>query len=78
VDTHTEDDILRGLREFRRGRTTLIVSHRISTVRDADEIVVLDGGRIAERGTHRELVMHGGLYAELHRRQQLEAELAAS
>jgi ATP-binding cassette, subfamily B, multidrug efflux pump len=78
VDTHTEEDILRGLREFRRGRTTLIVSHRISSVRDADHIVVLHDGQIAEQGTHSELVAARGIYAELHRRQQLEQELAAS
>ena len=78
VDTHTEHEILEGLRQFRRGRTTLIVSHRISTVRDADQIVVLDDGRIAEQGTHGELVRAGGLYAELHRQQLLEEELAAS
>jgi ATP-binding cassette subfamily B protein len=78
VDTHTEEEILRGLREFRTGRTTLIVSHRISTVRDADQILVLDAGRIVERGTHDALVAGGGLYADLHRRQLLEDELAAS
>jgi ATP-binding cassette, subfamily B, multidrug efflux pump len=77
VDTYTEDEILHGLREVRRGRTCLIVSHRVSTVRDADAIVVLDNGRIAERGTHDDLVRHGGLYAELHRRQLLEDELSA-
>jgi ATP-binding cassette subfamily B protein len=78
VDTHTEEEILSGLRAFMRDRTSLIVSHRISTVRDADLILVLDRGRIVERGTHAALVAHGGLYAELHRQQLLEEELAAS
>ena len=78
VDTHTEHEILQGLREVRRGRTTLIVSHRVSTVRDADQIIVLDNGRISEQGMHDELVRRGGFYAELHRKQLLEEELAAS
>jgi ATP-binding cassette subfamily B protein len=61
-----------------RDRTSIIVSHRISTVRDADLVFVLDAGCIAERGTHDELVRHDGLYAQLHRQQLLEEELAAS
>lgn len=77
VDTYTENEILHKLREVRRGRTCLIVSHRVSTVRDADVIVVLDGGRIAERGTHDVLVQQAGLYADLHRRQLLEDELSS-
>ncbi|MGE5244255.1 MAG: ABC transporter ATP-binding protein [Betaproteobacteria bacterium] len=78
VDTYTEEEILSRLRTVMRERTSIIVSHRISTVRDADQILVLDGGRIAERGTHDELVGRNGLYAELHRKQLLEEELAAS
>ncbi len=61
-----------------RRRTSIIVSHRISTVRDADQILVLDQGRIAERGTHDELIRQHGLYAALHNKQLLEEELAAS
>ena len=61
-----------------RQRTSIIVSHRVSTVRAADQILVLDDGGIAERGTHDELVRHDGLYAELYRKQLLEEELAAS
>ena len=72
VDTHTEERILQELRSVMRERTTILVSHRTSTVREADEIIVLADGRIVERGTHDELVEHGGLYAEIHRRQQLE------
>jgi ATP-binding cassette subfamily B protein len=78
VDTHTEEEILAGLRWVMRERTALIVSHRISTVRDADLILVLDNGRIVERGRHDELVAMDGLYSELHRQQLLEEELAAS
>jgi ATP-binding cassette subfamily B protein len=78
VDTHTEEAVLHGLRGVSAGRTTLIVSHRVSTVRDADEIVVLEDGAVAERGTHERLLELGGLYAALHRRQQLEEELEAS
>jgi ATP-binding cassette subfamily B protein len=75
VDTHTEERILRSLRELRRGRTVVIVSHRISSVKDADQIVVLDEGRIVERGTHEALLAAGGFYADLYRRQALEEEL---
>jgi ATP-binding cassette subfamily B protein len=66
VDTVTETAILANLRRVRSGRTTWIVAHRISAVMEADEIVVLDGGCIAERGTHAELLAKGGLYREIH------------
>ena len=75
VDTYTEAEILRRLRGVMRERTSIVVAHRISTVKDADEILVLDGGRIVERGSHRELLEHGGLYAQMYRRQLLEEEL---
>jgi ATP-binding cassette subfamily B multidrug efflux pump len=78
VDTYTEEKILGRLRGVMRERTSLIVSHRISTVRDADIICVLDDGRIVERGTHDELLSLGGEYADLYERQLLEEELAAS
>jgi ATP-binding cassette subfamily B protein len=76
VDTATEEAILGQLRAIRLSRTCLIVSHRISTVRDADLILVLDAGRIVEQGTHAALVAAGGLYADMHRRQLLEEEIA--
>ncbi len=75
VDTATEERILRALREVRKGRTVLIVSHRVSSVKDADHIVVLDDGAIVERGTHESLLSKGGYYADLYRRQTIEAEL---
>lgn len=76
VDTQTEERILGALRSIRQGRTVLIVSHRVSSVKDADEIVVLDDGRIVERGTHDVLLARDGYYADLYRRQTLEAEIA--
>ena len=75
VDTHTEERILGHLRGIMAGRTTILIAHRISTLRDAGRIIVLDQGRIAESGTHDELAAAGGFYAELARRQQLAAEL---
>ena len=75
VDTHTEERILHALRSIRKGRTVLIVSHRVSSVKDADHIVVLDEGRIVERGTHDALLERGGYYADLYRRQTIEDEL---
>src|SRR6185295_12496881 len=78
IDTYTEEEILSRLRAVMRRRTSVIVSHRISTVREADQIFVLDHGRIAERGSHDTLVAHDGLYAALYKQQLLEEELAAS
>ncbi len=75
IDADTEEAILAGLREFMRRRTTFLVSHRVSTVLGADRIVVLDDGRVAEQGTSAELLARGGLFARMHRQQQIEKEL---
>jgi ATP-binding cassette subfamily B multidrug efflux pump len=75
VDTQTEERILAGLRGIMKGRTTILISHRTSTVREADQIVVLIGGAIAERGTHDQLLARGGYYADLYQKQLLEEEL---
>lgn len=77
VDTNTESNILGHLRNHFGQRTIVIVSHRISAVQDADLILVLDEGRIKEQGTHAQLLEHNGMYAELHRKQLLEQEIAA-
>jgi ATP-binding cassette subfamily B protein len=83
VDTYTEERILQGLRAYTRkqrsGRcTTILISHRISTVRDADQIAVLEHGRIIELGTHDELLVRGGHYAGLYEKQLLEEELSVA
>ncbi|MDQ7817641.1 MAG: ABC transporter ATP-binding protein [Melioribacteraceae bacterium] len=76
VDTNTEEEILKRLKDFMKNRTSIIISHRISTVQDADKIFVLHEGKIAEQGTHDELVNLNGIYADLHKRQLLEEELS--
>ena len=76
VDTHTEDKILNHLRDVMRGRTTIFISHRVSTIRNADRIAVLHGGRIVEIGTHNELLALNGYYCDLYNKQLLEEELA--
>ncbi len=78
VDTYTEERILAGLREVMQGRTTVFISHRVSTARNADQIAVLVDGRIAELGTHEELLGRGGYYTGLYEKQQLEEELAVT
>jgi ATP-binding cassette subfamily B protein len=75
VDTGTEERILRRLESILRQRTTVLISHRVSTVQHADQIVVLRDGRIVERGTHSELLARGGYYADLYQKQLLEEEL---
>jgi ATP-binding cassette subfamily B protein len=77
VDVETEEEILRELKQFMRGRTTLLISHRISTVREADMIIYLRGGEIVEQGTHDELLARRGVYFNLYRRQSLEREVEA-
>ncbi|MCK7543593.1 ABC transporter ATP-binding protein/permease [Marinobacter bryozoorum] len=78
LDSVSEQVILEALREVSEQRTTLVIAHRLSTVRDADTILVMDGGRIVERGTHRELLTAGGRYADLWLRQQEDGEAEAS
>ena len=78
VDTYTEEQILRGLRDVMRGRTTIFISHRISTARNADQIAVLVNGHIVEYGTHEELIARKGYYTSLAEKQQLEEELAVA
>lgn len=72
VDTDTEEKILRHLRETRQGKTNIIIAHRISTLQDADQIIVIDEGHIAESGTHQELLDKNGIYADMYNRQLLE------
>lgn len=75
IDTQTEERILRGLQSIMQGRTSIIIAHRISTVKKADIIIVLDEGAIAETGTHETLMAHNGLYADMYKRQLLEEEI---
>lgn len=76
VDTHTEEEILKRLKSFMKDRTSIIISHRISTVKDCDKIFVLENGKIAEEGNHDELIELNGIYADLHNKQLLEEELS--
>ncbi len=75
VDTNTEEEILKSLKGFMKNRTSIIISHRISTVKDADKIIVISDGKIVEEGNHEQLVAEGGIYADLHFKQLLEKEL---
>ena len=75
VDTHTEEQILQNLKDYRRTTTTIMISHRVSTVKDADRIIVMKDGRIAEAGSHDSLINEGGIYADLYQKQLLMEEL---
>jgi ATP-binding cassette subfamily B protein len=78
VDTNTEEKILSSMRAELAGRTSVIISHRISTAREADRVIVLDEGRIVEEGTHDDLVARNGIYAEMYRKQRLMIDLEAT
>jgi ATP-binding cassette subfamily B protein len=78
VDTHTEEEVLKRLRGVLKSRTSLIISHRVTTVREADRILVLEGGRIVEEGSHDQLIARGGRYARMVEQQLLREELEAS
>ncbi|MBR5049688.1 MAG: multidrug ABC transporter permease/ATP-binding protein, partial [Erysipelotrichaceae bacterium] len=78
VDTDTEDNILNNLRSLRQGKTTIIIAHRVSTVQNADHILFLDEGKVAELGSYSELMALDGQFARLQRKQQLEKQLATS
>ena len=75
IDTNTEEEILKNLKTYLDGKTSIIISHRISTVKDADNIIILDKGKIAEEGTHDKLIALDGIYADLYFKQLLDEEL---
>jgi ATP-binding cassette subfamily B multidrug efflux pump len=75
VDAQTEAEIVAGIRSILKEKTCLIISHRISAVKEADEILVFDDGKIIERGSHQQLISHGGVYAEIYEQQRLTEEL---
>lgn len=78
VDTKTEEEILHNLTQIMAGKTSIIIAHRISTIKNADKIIVLDQGRLVEQGTHNELILAGGAYAEMYNHQLLEQEIQTS
>ena len=75
MDTYTEEEILKGLKDVMKGRTTILISHRISTLKNADRIIVLKEGSVAEEGTHEASVQKEGIYADIYLKQLLEEEL---
>jgi len=77
VDTKTEEEILTNLGKVMHGKTSILISHRISTIKNADMILVLDGGKIIEQGTHGDLIKKNGVYFELYEKQLLEEEVAS-